>query len=70
MFLASNVTHVAVISGWNGSHGSMRPEGHVRRLDLVMGAMTDAQWVRNDRLSGSLLGWVFIPGAPNDTIAL
>ena len=29
---ASNVTQVAVISGWNGSYGSMRPRGHVRHL--------------------------------------
>ena len=38
MFLASNVTHVAGIIGWNGSYGSMGPEGNVRHLDLVMGA--------------------------------
>ena len=37
MFLASNVTHVALISGWNGSYGSMGPGGHLRHLDLVMG---------------------------------
>ena len=29
---ASNVTQVAVISGWNGLDGSMRPRGHVRHL--------------------------------------
>ena len=29
---ATNVTQMAVISGWNGSHGSMRPRGHVRHL--------------------------------------
>ena len=29
---ASNVTQVTVISGWNGSYGSMRPRGHVRHL--------------------------------------
>ena len=31
---ASNVTQmvVVVISGWNGSYGSMRPRGHVRHL--------------------------------------
>ena len=27
--MASNVTKVAVISGWNGSYGSMGPGGHV-----------------------------------------
>ena len=53
MYLASNVTKVAVISGWNGSYGSIRPGGHVRHLDLVMEAMTGAQWVQNDRLRGS-----------------
>ena len=31
MFLASNVTKVTVISGWNGSYGSMRPGGHISR---------------------------------------
>ena len=45
MFLASNGTKVAAISGWNGSYGSMGPGGHVRCLDLVMGAMTGAQWL-------------------------
>ena len=54
-FLASNVTKGAVISGWNGSYGSMGPVGHVRCLDLVMGALTGAQWVQNDRLRGSYL---------------
>ena len=29
---ASNVTQMAVISGWYGSYGSMRPRGHVRHL--------------------------------------
>ena len=37
MFLASNVTHVAVRSGWNSPYGSMGPGGHIRYLDLVMG---------------------------------
>ena len=54
-FLVSNITHVAVISGWNGSYGSMGPGGHIRRLDLVMGALPGAQCVRNDRLRGSFL---------------
>ena len=53
--MASNVTKVAEISGWNDLDGSMGPGGHVRRLDLVMGATTGAQWVRNDRLRGSYL---------------
>ena len=47
--LGLHVTKVAVISGWNDSHGSMGPEGHARRLDLVMEAMTGAKWVQNDR---------------------
>ena len=47
MFMASNVVQVTVISGWNGLYGSMGPGGHVRCLDLVMGAMTGAQWVPN-----------------------
>ena len=55
MFLASNVTKVAVISGWNGLDESMGPVGHDRRLYLVMGAMPGAQWVQNDRLRGSFL---------------
>ena len=55
MFLTSNVTKVAVASGWNGLDGSMGPEGHVRHLDLVMGGMPGAQWVQNDRLRGSFL---------------
>ena len=55
MCLASNVTHVAAISRWNGSYGSMGPKGHVRRLHLVMGALPGAQWVRNNRLRGSFL---------------
>ena len=29
---ASNVTQMAVSSGWNGSYGSMGPRGHVRHL--------------------------------------
>ena len=53
MFLASNVTQVTVISGWNGSYGSMGPKGHGRRLDLVMGAMPGAQWVRKGCWRGS-----------------
>ena len=32
MFLASNVTKVATISGWNDLDGSMRPGGYVRTL--------------------------------------
>ena len=54
MFLASNdIKVVAVISGWNGLDGLLGSEGHVRRLDLVMGALPGAQWVQNDRLRGS-----------------
>ena len=34
---------------------SMGPGGHVRCLDLVMGALTGAQWVQNDRLRASFL---------------
>ena len=47
MFLASNVTQMALISGWKGSYGSMGPEEHVRRLDLVIGALPGAQWAQN-----------------------
>ena len=50
MFMAYNDTKVAGISGWNGLNGSMGPGGHARCLDLVMGAITGAQWVQNDRL--------------------
>ena len=55
MFMASNVPKVAAIFGWNGFVGSMGPGGHVRCLDLVIGAMTGAQWVRNDPLTWSIL---------------
>ena len=48
--LASNITQVAGISGWNGSYGSMGPEGHIWGLDLVIRATPGAQWVQNDRL--------------------
>ena len=48
-------TKVTVISDWNGSYESMGPYGHVRCLELVMGAMPGAQWVTNDRLRGYLL---------------
>ena len=54
-FLASNVTQVTVISGWNGSYGSMGPEGHIRSLDVVMRVLTGAHWVQNGRLRGSFL---------------
>ena len=53
MFLASNVTKVAVIPVWNGLEGSMGSNGHVRCLDLVMGDLPGAQWVQNDPLRGS-----------------
>ena len=46
-FLASSVTQVAVLSGWNDSHGSVAPKGHVRHLDLVMGSMPSPQGVPN-----------------------
>ena len=39
-FLASNIAQVAVISGWNGSYGSMGPGGHIQSLDLVMRVLT------------------------------
>ena len=55
MFLTSNDTKVAAISGWNGSYESIGPEGHIRHLDLVMRAMPGALWVQNDRLKGSFL---------------
>ena len=58
---------MAVISNWNGLNGSMGPGGHVRRLDLVMGAMTGAQWVQNDCLEGLFLaiisGWNGVYGS-------
>ena len=53
--LASNVTKVAVISGWNGLDGSMGHGGHVRYLDLVVGDLPGAQWVRNHCLKGALV---------------
>ena len=39
MLLASNVTHVAGISGWNGSYGPIGPGKHVRCLDFMMRAL-------------------------------
>ena len=53
--MASDITNVAVISSWNGLYGSVGPGGHIRRLDLAMGAMTGAQWVPNYRLRGPFL---------------
>ena len=61
MFLASNVTKVAVISGWNGSYGPMGPNGHVRLLDLVIGPLKGAQWVRTYHWRGSFLPEIPIP---------
>ena len=55
MFWASKVTQVTVISICNYSYGSMGPKGDVQCLDLVMGAMSGAQWVQNDHLRGSFL---------------
>ena len=55
MFLASTVNKVAVISGWNGSYGSMGPGGHIICLVLVMGALAGAHGVQNDPLRGSFL---------------
>ena len=54
-FFASAVTQLAVITGWDALYGSMGPGGHIRCLDLVMGGMTGAQWVRNDSLIMSYL---------------
>ena len=53
--LASNVAQVTVIYCLNGSYGSMRSGGHIRSLDLVMGALTGPHLVQNDRLTG----WFF-----------
>ena len=55
--MAYVATNVAVISDWNGSYGSMGPFGHIKCLDLVMGGMTSAQWVQNDRLRGYFLAY-------------
>ena len=55
IFLASDITQMAVISGLYGSYGSMGPEGHVRCLDLVIGGMPSAQWVQNSRWMWSFL---------------
>ena len=54
-YLASNITQVAVISGWNGSYGSMRPGGHITHLAAVIGGIPDAQWVQNSRWRRSFL---------------
>ena len=54
MFLSSNVTQVAVISGWNGLYVSMRPQWYTTHLELVMGAMPGAQWVTNGRCGEGL----------------
>ena len=49
--MASNVAQVTVISDLIGLCGPMGPYGHIRSLNLVMGALTGAQWVQNHRLS-------------------
>ena len=46
-FLASNVTQVMVISGWNDLYGSMGTKGHDGHLDSAMGAVPRPQWVPN-----------------------
>ena len=48
--MASNVTQKAGICGWNGLDGSMGPGGHIQSLDLVMGAVSGAQWVQKGSL--------------------
>ena len=53
--MSSNITHVAVISVWNDSYGSMGPGGHVRHLALVMGAMPSPQWIPNSAWRWSFL---------------
>ena len=54
-FLASNVTQVTVISGWNDSYGSMGLVGHAGNLALVMGSMPSPQWVPNGGWKWSFL---------------
>ena len=56
MFMASNVTKVAVISGWNGPYRSMGPGGHIRCLDLVMRALTGAWKDKSDLIQKDGLG--------------
>ena len=46
-FLASNVTQVTVISGWNDLYESMGTKGHVGHLASVIGSMPSPQWVPN-----------------------
>ena len=40
-------------SGFSGSDGSIGPGGHLRHLDLVVGAMRRARCVPNGRWRGS-----------------
>ena len=57
-FLSSNVTQVAVISGWNDLNGPMGPVERVEHLALVNGSMPSPQRVPNSgwRLEVVLFG--------------
>ena len=53
---ASNDTQMVVISGWNGSYGSMRPRGHVRHLALGDNGHTKCAMGPKQSLEGVLFG--------------
>ena len=57
--MASNVTKVTVISGWNGWYGSMGPKGHVRGLDLVMRVLTVGVTTVNFLSSGGVVPAIY-----------
>ena len=57
-FLASNITQVAVISGWNGSYGYMRPRVYVGHLTAVIGGcqMCNGSKTPKQSLKGVIFG--------------
>ena len=60
--MASNVTKVAAISGWNGLDGSMGSGGHVRCLDLVMGDL--GTFLASNATKGAVIsGWNGLDGS-------
>jgi len=57
---ASNTTQMTVISGWNGSYGSMRPRGHDKHL--AIGDRGHAKWANGSKTVAG--GGPFWPETP------